>query len=105
MSEKLYDEVIAPKIMEVCKLCEQNGIPFVGLCEFERGEHGRTEYLPDSASLEMHIAAYAARCHANVDALMIAITRYCQRKGIDTKGSMFMSISAPRPPLSDKEAR
>ena len=91
MSEKLYDEVIAPKLKEISELCQANKIPFVALVEYEPGEHGRTEFMPFEASIQMHITTMAARCDANVDALMIGIARTCERKKIDTSGSIYLN--------------
>lgn len=81
MSEKLYDEVLAPKLKEIADICEANGIPFVALCEYEPGQGGRTEFVPDTACTATKIAAFAARCDGNVDALMIAIQRLAARVG------------------------
>lgn len=91
MSEKLYDEIIAPELKRLSEICQANGMPFVALVEYEPGQEGRTEYLPDTASLPMVIATMAARCDANVDALCISISRYCERKGIDTKASAYLN--------------
>lgn len=91
MSEKLYDDEIAPKLKELSEVCQRAGVPFLALVEYEPGEHGRTEYAPDSASLQMHIASFAARCDGDVDALVIAIARFCKRKGIDVSGSIVLT--------------
>lgn len=91
MSEKLYDEEIAPKLKELSELCQRAGIPFVALVEYAPGEHGRTEFVPMSASIQMHITTMAARCNANVDGLMIGIKRTCERKGIDTSASIYLN--------------
>jgi len=90
MSEKLYDEVISPKLLALAKECETAGIPFLACVEWEPGHVGRTEFVPDSATLSIHLPAFAARCGNNVDAMFIAIVRYCERKGIDTSGSMVL---------------
>lgn len=90
MSESLYDKEIAPKLMELAKLCETNGIPFLACVEWEPGQVGRTEFMPDTATLSIQLPTFAARCDNNVDALFITISRYCQRKGIDTSRSFVM---------------
>lgn len=90
MSEYLYDNAIAPKLKEIAELCQRAGMPFVAFCEYEPGKHSRTEFVPESASIQTHIAAIAARCDANVDGMMIAIARRCARTGIDTSGSIYL---------------
>jgi hypothetical protein len=52
MSEAIYDEQIAPLLMQAGKLCEQNGLAMVAVVEYDkeaRGESARCEfeYLPD----------------------------------------------------------
>ena len=90
MSEKLYDEVIAPKLREIGELCQKNGVPFVAMVEWEPGQEGRTELMPLSASMAMHITALAARCGNNVDSLFIAIARFCEKHEIDTSRSIVL---------------
>ena len=92
MSEELYDREIAPKLKEISEACQRAGLPFVALCEYEPGHEGRTEFMPLSASMAMHITAFAARCGNNVDALFIAISRFCAKHEIDTSGSMVMRL-------------
>lgn len=94
MSEKVYDDEIAPKLKEISELCQRHGMPFVALCEYEPDQLGRTEFMPPDAGAAMTIAAYAARCDANVDSLMIAIQRYSEKHG---HSSMVLTMLGQHP--------
>lgn len=92
MSEALYDKEIAPKLKEISEACQRAGMPFVAMVEYEPGHEGRTEFMPLSASMAMHITAFAARCDKNVDSLFIAISRFCEKREIDTSRSMVFRL-------------
>ena len=38
--EKVYDEQMAPKLMDIGKLYEENGIPFLAVAEYAPGKEG-----------------------------------------------------------------
>ena len=42
MSEQKYDELIAPKLLEIGNLCKEHKIPFIASCEYEPGKFGST---------------------------------------------------------------
>lgn len=90
MSEELYDREIAPKLKELSEACQRAGMPFVALVEYEPGQEGRTEFMPATASLLMHMTAFAARSGRNIDGFFIALSRFCARRHIDTSASIVM---------------
>lgn len=94
MSEKFYDEEIAPALLALCKKCQDAGIPFVARIEYEQGKAGRTQFLPESAGIAQRIATWAAACDGNVDSLMIAIARYAKDHG---HSSLVLSILERKP--------
>lgn len=75
MSEAWYDEELAPKLVEIGKLCEARGIPFVAVVEYAPGERGETRYLPDSAGLCMKMLSMLASAGDNVDGYLIGLSR------------------------------
>ncbi|MFX4088441.1 hypothetical protein ACKU27_25455 [Sphingobium yanoikuyae] len=81
MSEQIHDEQIAPKLLEVGKLCEQHGLPLVAQVEYAPGDFGMTMFLPEHSNLAMLLMNSAAMCKSNVDALFIAIERYAREHG------------------------
>lgn len=89
MSEQIYDTEIAPKLLELARICEEHGMGFVAMCEFAPGETGRTEApMPVNASAGLLITTYAARCHNNADLLIQAIIDLAKERG---HTSLFLS--------------
>ena len=81
MSEQIYDEQIAPKLLEVGKICEQHGLPLVAQVEYAPGDFGTTKFLPDNSSLLMKLMFVTAACGNNVDRLFMAIERHAREHG------------------------
>ncbi len=72
MTEAYYDEEIAPRLMEVAKLCHEHGMPFVASVEYQPGDFGTTADLParEERSLPMDWAYTALRCGGNADSMI-----------------------------------
>lgn len=103
MSEAIYDAEIAPKLAEIGKLCEAHGLPFVAGVEYAPGEVGETRYLPNDDGYAMLLASCALRSKGNIDSLVIAFGRYCNRHGIDVSKSMVLSDFGKFPPMSSSD--
>lgn len=109
MSEALYDEKIGPMLLEVGKLCEASGLPFLAVVEYAPGEFGQSQFMPKDCSLPMTMANIAARCRGNLDAFMLSLLRHCRENSIDTSASIFArhAGASPSQPLpasgGDKE--
>jgi hypothetical protein len=91
MSEAIYDEKIAPLLMQAGKLCEEHGLAMVAVVEYEPGKRGETRVLPDGGGLAMTMLSLLAKAGENVDSYMIWLTRYAREHGIDTSRSMYLS--------------
>ena len=89
--EKLYDKEIAPKIMEIAKFCEDNGLSFVCAVEYAPSKIGRTLAMKNPG-LEMIMINHCAKTAPNIDSYMIGLLRYAKDNGIDTGQSMFLRI-------------
>jgi len=87
MSEAIYDEKIAPALMEVAKLCEQHNIPMLAVVEYKPGEIGETALQTPTQHMAMSMAHMASRCRGNLDSLVINILRFCGKQGIKTDAS------------------
>lgn len=81
MSERFYDEVIAPQLLRIAKQCEENGLSLVALCEWEPGENGTTATLQENASVAVLLTHASTRAQGNIDALVMACIRYAQEHG------------------------
>ena len=84
MSEKYYDDVIAPKLLEVGRLCLDNGLSLVARVEWPIDAEqctldgddegcGVTAIEQLDASLAHKITEWASKCGGNVDALIFQI--------------------------------
>lgn len=79
--EDFYDQHIAPELLRLVKLAEENGISLIAMAEWEPGETGRTAALQSSAGFAIRMAEAAMRSLGNVDSFMLAMTRYAREHG------------------------
>ena len=79
MSEKLYDDVIAPKLLEVAKLCKEAGIPMLATVWFDGEDSGTTRIVPAEPHPSFTLAHAAHRCRGNIDRLCFALARKDRR--------------------------
>lgn len=96
-NEEWYDAEIAPKLMELCKACQERGIPFMSVVEYSPGERSRTMFIPESAGLEMVMIQHCAKTAPNIDGYIIGLARYAREKGIDTSASFVMQKLTGQP--------
>lgn len=75
MSEQLYDEELAPKLLEVARLCEKAGLPFLATVWFDGENSGTTRIVPKEPHPSFTLAHAAHRCGGNIDKLCLALTR------------------------------
>lgn len=95
MSEAIYDELIAPKLAEVAKLCMEHKLSIVAVVEYAPGERGETRALQPDAGLGMVVVSHAAKCGENIDGLVIGMKRYAQANGIKTDSSIVLTRLSP----------
>jgi hypothetical protein len=89
--EDWYDTVIAPALSAIGQQCQERGVAFVAVVEYEPGERGGTYLVPDDAGLEMSMLHLCARTVPNIDGYVINLHRMAKREGIDTSGSIVMN--------------
>lgn len=90
MSETIYDEHIAPLLLQAGKLCEQHGLAMVAVVEYEKEKRGETRVLPDGAGLAMLMLSMLAASGNNIDQFLINVIRFCNREGMPLEQSMFI---------------
>jgi hypothetical protein len=90
MTEAIYDEQIAPLLMQAGKLCEQHGLAMVAVVEYDKEARGTTRMLPDRAGLAMRMLAMLAASGNNIDSYLINVIRFCKEEGISLEQSMFL---------------
>ena len=73
MSERFYDEEIAPALLALAKKCEAAGLSLVATCEYAEGEIGTTYTMASGASASFRVALYGAEAQGNVDSLILTL--------------------------------
>jgi hypothetical protein len=87
MSEQIYDEQIAPKLLELARICHDNGMPFLATVEYAPGDYGTTADLPADHSLPMDWAYVAARAGGHADLLIGHLVSQAEKRG---HGSVYL---------------
>jgi len=87
MTEQIYDEQIAPLMMQAAKICEAAGVALVATVEYAPGEFGSTAILPDGAATRLRLAA-GYLLSGNVDTLIIELMKQARKTG---HSSMILS--------------
>ncbi len=72
--EKLYDEKIAPELLRLGKLCQDNGLSFVFGVEWEPGEVGETRGFTADAGEGMRRASAALAGNFGVGMVAMTVT-------------------------------
>ncbi|MES2973426.1 MAG: hypothetical protein V4757_07445 [Pseudomonadota bacterium] len=90
-NEAFYDAEIAPALMALGARMQERGMSFVATVEYDPDQRGSTFILSKDAGLPMHILHIAAHAGQNFDGLAMGVLRHCQKNGIDTGASMFLS--------------
>lgn len=94
-AEEVYDTLVAPKLLEVAKICKEHGIPFVAAVQFDGGPSGegvgKTFQIPPGAKLsaDMAFIHFAAKCRANYDSFTNALLRFF---GNDPGESLYLHM-------------
>jgi hypothetical protein len=94
LKERYYEEVLKPKVVELAKACETEGLSFLALCEWEPGEYGRTCLLQPESSFALRLVDVAARATGNIDSLMLALKRHARENG---HNSLYLSTCGVSP--------
>jgi hypothetical protein len=81
VTEKFYDEHVAPDLMRLAKLCEMNGMSFLAQVEYAPDETSETKAVVAGFGIKTVIARAGIECHGNVDSLIISIQRYAMKHG------------------------
>lgn len=79
--EEFYDTVVAPKLLELGKACQDRGLGFLAIAEFvkENRMFGRPVTLPAGSGLYARMVDLAMQCGEqgsfNLDKFLIAVLR------------------------------
>jgi hypothetical protein len=73
--EKFYDEVIAPELGRLGRLCEERGLSFLAMAEWAPDQFALSLGAQAERGLVMQWVMWAATSRGNADALIGAIAR------------------------------
>ena len=106
--EQAYDREIAPRLLEISKLCEQHEMNFVAHVEWEPGKSGTTAFRGDNPGAGHRLAYIASRANGNLDRLVASAAAdgrehghrsiYLASLGIPEKPTKAALEAAPRAP-------
>ena len=86
MTEKEYDEIIAPMLADVAKKCGELGGSIIARVEWDVGCAGVTRLGTDEKSgIAQRMTDYAALSRGNLDSMIMAM----RRDGIDMSRTIF----------------
>jgi hypothetical protein len=88
-AENVYDEEIAPLLLEVGRMCEAHGFSFLAMVEWHPGETGITHTMQAGSGAAIRLADMAALSRGNFDSLTYAAMRYGKEHG---HNSIVLSI-------------
>ncbi|KTT68248.1 hypothetical protein [Sphingomonas sanguinis] len=98
MSEQIYDDIVAPMLLEVMKVCHEHGMPIVATVEYAPGDFGTSADLPANRSLPMDWSYVGARSNGNADVLIGHLVDQAKKRG---HGSVFLKqLGVPTNPAS-----
>jgi len=87
--ERFYDSEIAPALADLARRCEQCGLSFLALVEWDIGEVGSTGVLQRARGPQIDWANAAAHARGNADTMIMHIMRQAEKSG---HSSMCLNI-------------
>lgn len=103
--EDFYDKEVAPKLLELGKLCEQRGMSFVCFVEYLPEHFAETACVKAKASFAFRLILWAGRCRGNIDSLMIAVQRWAQKYGHSSAILNILKVPTSPPSASTNEEK
>ena len=95
-NEKVYDEQIAPKLLEIGKICEKHKIPFVAVAEWGKGKIGQTSVNILDECLAMLMIKHCIKTAPNIDSYVMGLIKHAKENNIDTSESIVLNLFTRR---------
>jgi hypothetical protein len=89
-NEKIYDEKIAPALLELSKLCGEIGLSFVACVSPNGGDIWQTAYIQKDAGFNIRLVDFTGHANGNFDQVAIASMRYAKETGAQNN-SIFLN--------------
>lgn len=90
--EKLYDEKVAPKLLELATMCKELNMSFVGVVEYEKGDRGTTAFLKEDCGMSMIMLNHCSETGACIDTYILDMIKYFKEHNIDTSKSVILNL-------------
>ena len=91
-TEEIYDNEIAPKLLEVAEFCKTLKISFLAVVEWSPGKIGITDVQTPEECLSMMMVHHCVKTVPNIDGYCIGLNRYAKENDIDVSNSIIMSL-------------
>jgi hypothetical protein len=88
-NEEFYDTELAPVLVELARKCQERGINFQALVEYETNEIAETRVLPAQPGFALALAVMASMARVNIDAFLIGAKQYAEEHG---HSSVFLKV-------------
>src|SRR5437016_434199 len=89
VSERFYDEEIAPILLRLAQKCQLNNMSFVASVEWNPGKTGKTISIHKDASIEIRLVYWAAIANGNADILIKQMQKHSKEHG---HNSVYLTI-------------
>lgn len=102
--EKFYDDIIAPELAKLGKLCGERDLSFLCTVEFDPVNDGRgsTKLMIPGASMSMLVIKAAIEAQANLDAMIIGLGRYVVKQNLD-HNSIYLELGGIKALAKDRK--
>lgn len=74
-AEEIYDQDIAPKLLEIAKLCKENNFNFIATCHYHK-ESGGTTLQISRPNIVTRMIIWAIESKGNLDLFFFKALRY-----------------------------
>lgn len=101
--EAFYDAEIAPALADMARRCQDRGLSFLAVVEWEPGETGRTYIQAEESGYGIRLAETAARAGNNVDALIMAIMKHARQHGHSSMCLKMLGVPVTPPTSGEAE--
>lgn len=91
-TERVYDDEIAPLLLQAAKKATAHNIPLLTIAEWSRGKIGETGSAFRGASFPFVFSKAAVQAAGNLDGFVFSVLKFCKEHGISTEASIVARL-------------
>lgn len=95
MTERQYDEEIAPVLLELVEKCGAAGMAFTATVEYEPGQRGTTAAGIDANNIDMLVPYLAGQFGGRLDDLLFSLSRRIMELGLPHSCVCLQHLGVP----------